>query len=317
MSVFRVAVARLADDTSAIVLAGELRDAGLPGITAVTPSRLFFLEGDMDRTLATRIARELLIDPVTERFAIHGSDEAEVDQHSSLTLEIHRHPGVMDPVAASTLAELRSEGYAVDAVRCARRYQIEGTLDADAVRDVAGRVLANDCIERIIIGSAGVHPSPEPPVAQAGVRTVPLLGLDDAALEQLSRDGHLFLSLAEMLAIQAHFRELDREPTDLELETLAQTWSEHCGHKTLKSRVVYRGAALPPAPGRATGTGEAELRYSNLLKDTIARATDELIAEQRGPECLSVFEDNAGVIGFDAEFGVAFKVETHNHPVGD
>src|SRR5213078_1942092 len=34
----------------------------------------------------------------------------------------------------------------------------------------------------------------------------------------------------------------------------------------------------------------------------------------RGPQCLSVFKDNAGVIAFDEQFGICFKVETHNHP---
>jgi phosphoribosylformylglycinamidine synthase len=143
-----------------------------------------------------------------------------------------------------------------------------------------------------------------------------------------------------MRAIQEHYRGAERDPTDLELETLAQTWSEHCVHKTLKSAVVYRGAAMPVAEDtearRNEGTearrdevaiarrvgevvaeeGEVvvELRYGNLLRDTIARATRELIAAGRGPECLSVFRDNAGIIAFDERLGVAFKVETHNHP---
>jgi phosphoribosylformylglycinamidine synthase len=66
---------------------------------------------------------------------------------------------------------------------------------------------------------------------------VPIRDLEDDALERMSRDAHLFLSLEEMQAIQAEIRRLQREPTDIELETLAQTWSEHCVHKTLKSRI--------------------------------------------------------------------------------
>ena len=68
------------------------------------------------------------------------------------------------------------------------------------------------------------------------------------------------------------------------------------------------------APETADRQPCVEIRYENLLKDTITRATDELIADRRGPECLSVFVDNAGVIAFDDIYGVAFKVETHNHP---
>ena len=64
--------------------------------------------------------------------------------------------------------------------------------------------------------------------------------MDDAALERLSREGQLYLSLVEMQTIQAHFRKLGRDPTDVELETIAQTWSEHCSHKTLAGRIHYR-----------------------------------------------------------------------------
>ena len=62
---------------------------------------------------------------------------------------------------------------------------------------------------------------------------------------RLSREAHLFLSLEEMRAIRDLYRKLGREPREIELETLAQTWSEHCVHKTLKSAVRYRGAAMP------------------------------------------------------------------------
>ncbi len=96
-----------------------------------------------------------------------------------------------------------------------------------------------------------------------------------------------------MKAIQRHFVELGREPTDCEIETLAQTWSEHCSHKTLRGRIAFEGRTIV-----------------NLLKQTIFRATQELACDW----LVSVFSDNAGVVRFDAEHDVCFKVETHNHP---
>ncbi len=60
--------------------------------------------------------------------------------------------------------------------------------------------------------------------------------------------------------------------------------------------------------------GPTTIHYDNLLKDTIARATHELMNEDGVTWCLSVFEDNAGIIEFDERYGIAFKVETHNHP---
>jgi len=112
----------------------------------------------------------------------------------------------------------------------------------------------------------------------------------------------LYLTLVEMQTIQQQFRELGRDPTDVELETLAQTWSEHCSHKTLAGRISYRDE-------------NGEQRFDNMLKETIFAATQQ-IRDNLGEQdwCVSVFEDNAGVVRFDDEYNVVFKVETHNHP---
>ncbi len=132
--------------------------------------------------------------------------------------------------------------------------------------------------------------------------TVPIRDLDDDALAKLSRNGQLYLTLVEMQTIQQYFRQLGRDPTDIELETVAQTWSEHCSHKTLAGRIVYRDAS-------------GERRFENMLKETIFAATQQ-IRRQLGADdwCVSVFKDNAGVVRFDDQYNVVFKVETHNHP---
>jgi len=106
-----------------------------------------------------------------------------------------------------------------------------------------------------------------------------------------------------MRPIQAHFRELGREPTDVELETLAQTWSEHCSHKTLKGRIDF------------TDADGSVRRYDNLLKETIFAATQEIRRRLGEADwCVSVFADNAGIVRFTDAYHVCFKVETHNHP---
>lgn len=318
MAVFRIEIAGRSRQTTAArdgALAVELREAGLARLEHVRSSHLFFLEGELTRGVAEEIARGLLADPVTETASVLGEGEQPGKAAGELSVEIHPKPGVMDPVAESTLDELRAAGRAVELVRTARRYVLTGAVREDDVLVAVARVLANDCIERIALGSAGVQPAPQPPVFDFELRRVAIRKLDEPGLRALSRDGHLFLSPEEMQAIQQHFRELERDPTDLELETIAQTWSEHCVHKTLKSAIVYRGAPMGVAvPVASDPASPVEIRYENLLKDTIARATDELMAAGRGPQCLSVFADNAGVIAFDDDFGIAFKVETHNHP---
>jgi phosphoribosylformylglycinamidine synthase len=125
----------------------------------------------------------------------------------------------------------------------------------------------------------------------------PICDVDDEALVALSKEKDLFLNLVEMQTIQKYYRELGREPTDIELETLAQTWSEHCVHKTLKSSVDM------------SIDGE-QVHFDDVLKDTVFKATKQLDKDW----CISVFADNAGVVEFDEDSAVCFKVETHNHP---
>jgi len=129
------------------------------------------------------------------------------------------------------------------------------------------------------------------------VKKIEIIDATDEKLLEISEKGLLSLNLEEMKAIQEYFKKLDRNPTDVELETLAQTWSEHCVHKTFKALINYEEK------------GKEQI-IDGLLKSTIMRATSEL----NKPWCVSVFEDNAGIIEFDQEYNIAFKVETHNHP---
>ena len=132
----------------------------------------------------------------------------------------------------------------------------------------------------------------------SNVQEIEILTADDAELMRISREGTLSLNLTEMRAIQSHFRALERKPTDVEIETLAQTWSEHCVHKTFKSIIHY------------TEPGKAPERIDGLFPTFIQRATEEI----NKPWCVSVFSDNAGIIEFDDTYNLVFKVETHNHP---
>ena len=130
---------------------------------------------------------------------------------------------------------------------------------------------------------------------------VDLLKADDKELIRLSKDGQLFLNLKEMHSIQKYFKAQGRNPTDCELETIAQTWSEHCYHKTFRADIKYKFSE--------NGKTKSKL-IKNLFKSTIVKATKEINKSW----CVSVFHDNAGVIKFDDKDHVCFKVETHNHP---
>lgn len=122
------------------------------------------------------------------------------------------------------------------------------------------------------------------------------INLQEASSQQLlaiSQELGLGLSLQEMETVQQYFKKKGRNPTDVELQTIGQTWSEHCFHKTFKGIIKFEGKEI-----------------ASLFKTYIMKATKEINPKW----CFSVFEDNAGIIRFDKDYGIAVKVETHNHP---
>ncbi|MBI2921116.1 MAG: phosphoribosylformylglycinamidine synthase subunit PurL [Planctomycetes bacterium] len=198
----------------------------------------------------------------------------------------------MDPVEESSLKALRDLGINARAVRAGRKILFAGTAAA-SLEKWARKSLANEIIDDVQFRDVQVREIPPGKPAPFRRLEIPLRKADAKELERISRDGQLSLTLREMEAVQAHFRNEKRDPTDAELETVAQTWSEHCKHKTLTGVIEMGGE-----------------RIENLLKSTIAKATEAVAA----PWCLSVFKDNAGVIAFDEKWALTFKVETHNHP---
>ncbi|MEM9559503.1 MAG: AIR synthase-related protein [Planctomycetota bacterium] len=280
-------------------------------------ARVYLIEAALRDDQIDRLARGLLANPVTESPRRGASDAGNGTQ----LVEVHPLAGVMDP-AAQSVADAARELLELDAdadlsVSTGWRYELSGVTreQADAI---AARLLANPVVSGAHAEAFWPDALPHGSPAEVRVVHVPVRDLDDAALEALSRDAHLFLDLAEMRAIRDEYRALGREPTEIELETLAQTWSEHCVHKTLKSTIRYEtGDPSDPVlrrdrPGHEHHA-DGSVTIHNLLKSTVAAATHELIAE--GVDwTLSVFVDNAGIVAFDDEHAVCIKVETHNHP---
>lgn len=131
---------------------------------------------------------------------------------------------------------------------------------------------------------------------------IPIAGLDGAELEALSRRMKLSLSRGDMEVVQAIFAEWGREPTDVELEVIAQTWSEHCKHRIFGAEIRHRVGA----------EGEEEV-VDGLFRTYVKEVTEEI--RRRKPDfVLAAFEDNAGFIRLDDKLAVCLKVETHNHP---
>jgi phosphoribosylformylglycinamidine synthase len=266
--------------------------SGLAGPWSIDAARGFLLEGEIARADVERAAREQLVDAVCERFTVApAASPSAVSNERAFVVHVLPKPGVTDPEGDSARALLASLGYKVESVRTIRTFQIDGP--ADSLDRLIDRVLSNSAVEMAVKGALPFHELGRAGAYEFERITVPLAGVDDRRLLEISRQGQLSLSLAEMKTIQAHFAELGRDPTDLELETLAQTWSEHCSHKTLRGRIAFEGRTI-----------------NNLLKETIFESTQTLGCDW----LVSVFTDNAGVVRFDDDHDVCFKVETHNHP---
>ena len=279
-------------DATARGARAALQEFGLREITDVQAAQIYLLDGDLDRSAAERIANELLYDPVAQTFTLTEGEKPPPEQVGTETVLIFKRPGVMDPVEASALKAIADLGLQARRVRTGMCYVVKGHVE-DKLRDAAAKVLGNEAIEEIALGERPFTKIELGSAYALKKTSVPILQLSEADLTNLSRDMSLALNLKEMQAVREHFKTAGREPTDIELETIAQTWSEHCKHKTFTGHITFEGKVIP-----------------NLLKSTIAEATKKIGARW----CVSVFKDNAGIIEFDEKNNVCFKVETHNHP---
>jgi phosphoribosylformylglycinamidine synthase len=269
----------------------DIRDIGITAVRQARVSDVYLLEGELNDAEVVKIGQELLADPVVEDFSWGKEPLSRIKDEDVHVIEVAYNPGVMDPVAGSVSKAIQDLGIAtVTSVRTARKYSFRGNLSKEVLQSICDKLLMNSLIQHVVTKREAVA---LPSITYKFVlTTVDLLSLDEDGLMALSED-RLWLNLSEMRRIKNYFSKLGRNPTDVELETLAQTWSEHCIHKTFKSRIKL-----------------AQLVVDNLLKSTVMKVTEEL----KKPWCLSVFRDNAGVIDFDGRYAICFKVETHNHP---
>jgi phosphoribosylformylglycinamidine synthase len=279
---------------------------------------VYLLDTPVDRAallqaLADTVAQGLYVDEPAADAVLPGWDTL---------VEVTARPGVADPVAASAAFSLRAalgaQG-AVPAVQTARQYLIRHGERLPPLGATIASALHNPLIEQAIVLSReqwgqGSRPPPAYTRAleasQTTVERFHLAPLDDTQLRSLSRARLLALSLPEMHAIREAYERpaflaararcgLDGRATDVELEMLAQTWSEHCKHKILDAVIHYEGP-------------EGQRTVDSVFRSCI-RGTTEAITEKR-PFLASVFHDNSGVVRFDEETLICFKVETHNSP---
>jgi len=266
-----------------------------------------FSAGDLEQ-----IANQL-INPVVQGCTIDRATEADFD----FAIEVGYLPGVTDncgTTAQQTIEDFFSFRFSEgELVSTSRMYLIRGDLRPDSVRALASK-LANPLVNRIRIlsrkeyGTKGMDPVVPYVCLHETAAAEPVdLDLGDDDLAKLGKEGivdpvtgqrrgPLALDLDQLHTIRRYFAGRGRKPTDVEIESLAQTWSEHCKH------TIFASPVDDDVP-------------DGLYKTYIQAATNA-IRKKRGKDdiCVSVFSDNSGAIVFDDEYLVTHKVETHNSP---
>ncbi|MBN2568544.1 MAG: phosphoribosylformylglycinamidine synthase, partial [Deltaproteobacteria bacterium] len=283
---------------------------------------VYTIEGDLGKATLEDIAGGPLSDPIIQRYAIDRGLAEDFDW----LIEVGFRPGVTDNVGKTAKAAIQFfvgdiESGHLD-VYTSRQYIIKGTLDRNDIEKIASRLLANELIQRYEIVNAkdwnpakGMNASVPRVVIDDGPDITEIdLDVKDEELQEISAKMVLALTTDEMKIIGNYLKDesvvierkkvgLGERITDAELESLAQTWSEHCKHKIFNSLITYREE-------------EGTITAIDSLFDTFIKGSTKRIREGLEDDdwCLSVFVDNAGIIKFNDAFNLVFKVETHNSP---
>ncbi len=285
------------------------------GARQVRVADIYTIDRELSPEELERCRRELFTDPITQESAVNASVSLDFDW----AVEVGFLPGVTDNAgrtAREAVGDLLGLAFADgQAVYFSRRYLIRGDFTREDIARVAA-LISNPLIHRVRIASLdeakaeGLAFEPAKVTLEPNFRVDEVeLELSDEALSRLGgqgildrveadgrevRRGPLALDLPSLYAIRDYFRKLRRKPTDVELESLAQTWSEHCKHTIFACQLD---------------------EIDSLYKSTIKRATNEIRRRMGANDyCVSVFEDNSGIISFVPGFNVCYKVETHNSP---
>jgi len=310
----RIEVALKIPDARALVRKRHLEGMGRSiKITGVWLVDVYTVDGDLSGAQLKAIAG-VLSDSITQRAKV---DQPQSPAKFDWAIEVGFLPGVTDNVG-NTAREMIEDFLKVEfrpgqGVYSSQITFLCGDLTADDVATIA-RSLANPLIQRVhikrrdefqayrgmdlVIPSVHLDSKPTADMVEilgAADEELALIGKRGIADADGTRRGPLALDLTYMKAIQEHFKEQGRNPSDVELESIAQTWSEHCKHTIFSDPLD-------------------EIR-DGLLATFIKGATEK-IRQQKGKRdfCVSVFHDNSGAILFDDDHLITHKVETHNSP---
>ena len=239
--------------------------------------KVYRLEG-INEKQAKDLAEKVFCEKIYQTYTLNSP----IIKGAKEIIEIAYKPGVMNPEVGSISKAAEDLGIKLIAADFSHEYGFLQSPSKEVLRD-----LFNPMVEHIV--------KEEPKTllikgVPGKTNAIKLREISDDDLMDLSRD-KLFLNLEEMRVIQNYFQKIKRDPTDLELETIAQTWSEHCAHKTFKAKLIIDGK-------------EKESFFTRLKKEAL----------KHDKNIVSAFVDNAGVMDFYGGWAINGKAETHNAP---
>ena len=296
-------------------------------VDGVKTINIYTISADFSQDELVTITENLLVDPIVQQYSIGSPLGDDFD----FIVEVGFLPGVTDNPGRTARegVELIFPGRLGPGgkVYSSTQYLISGKLDKENAERIAKGLLGNELIQRFTIIDSdtfkreGGVPAHIPEVTGSHTAEINEVDLDvsDEELMRISREGVLALSLEEMKTIRVYIKNLSNlsnqknigkrsdvglgeKITDVELEALAQTWSEHCKHKIFNAEITY--------------IEDGHSVKINSLFDTYIKGATEKVRKDKGDKdfCLSVFVDNAGVIKMNEDYNLVFKVETHNSP---
>ncbi len=303
-------------------VAEQIKEAFAYNIEKVRMAKILTLDGITATEADILLQKAVLHDPVLQSATLTSSNS-----DADFILEVGFKPGVTDNeghTARNTACMVLKKERDNLEVYTAKQYHIWGDISLEQAENIGKNLLANELIERLRIKDKATWQA-EPGFealaskvtgkAKDTVNIIPILSMNDAELLDYSKKNTLALTLEEMKIIQNFYAEektfalrktygMEQNPSDAEIEVLAQTWSEHCKHKIFASKIEYTDFDL----------NETEI-IDSIFKTYIQRPT-AAIRKRLGDAdfCRSVFSDNAGVMAFNDDYDVCIKVETHNSP---
>lgn len=281
--------------------------------TKIIASDVVYMRGELSGDAVSQIISQLIDEPFGSRVETDISDddisetEPPFDLNDIICVEVLRRVGVTDRVADQFMRSAAQLGHNVEAVT-GRYYELTGcgSLSLGSITRLVNAVLCNPVVETWsfhratpmfasdITSDEGVETVSE----STHVEIVALRGATADERARINTTRALALDDEEIAVVAQWYESIGRDPTDAELETIAQTWSDHCSHKTFRARIV------------ATTADETRQVEVEPLIAQLRRSTEEIAA----PFVVSAFDGNAGIVRFADGVALAIKAETHNHP---